>query len=49
MYAMGMKILSTFLIVSCGLCFINAYLSKDEISEKQAMFDTQRFSFYARV
>lgn len=48
MYVVGMKTLDKFL-VSCGLYFINAHLSKDKISEKQVIFDTLKFSFYARV
>lgn len=40
MYVMGMKIPDTFLADTCVLCFINAHLSKDEISEKQVIFDT---------
>lgn len=40
MYVGDMKIIDTFLVVSCRLCFVNAHLSKDNISEKQVIFDT---------
>lgn len=40
MYAVGMKILDTFLIGSCGVCIINAHLPMCEISGKQVIFET---------
>lgn len=36
---------STFLVFSCGLCYINAHLSQDEISEKQVIFVHEGFHF----